>query len=64
MFPATHMSRQKTDHTAFTSADAKLCEAFFDLIFNINIIHGSRFFRAVYAEESAYFLQPARIQRR
>ena len=24
------MSRQKTDHTAFASADVKLCEAFFD----------------------------------
>ena len=24
------MSRQKTDHTAFASADAKLCEAIFD----------------------------------
>ena len=30
VFSATHMSRQKTDHTAFASADAKLCEAFFD----------------------------------
>ena len=30
VFSATHMSRQKTYHTAFASADAKLCEAFFD----------------------------------
>ena len=30
VFSATHMSRQKTDRTAFASADAKLCEAFFD----------------------------------
>ena len=30
VFSATHMSRQKTDLTAFASADAKLCEAFFD----------------------------------
>ena len=29
VFSATHMSRQKTDFTAFTSADVKLCEAFF-----------------------------------
>ena len=28
VFSATHMSRQKTDHIAFASADAKLCEAF------------------------------------
>ena len=26
------MSRQKTDHIAFASADAKLCEAFFDML--------------------------------
>ena len=30
VFSATHMSRQKTYHTAFASAGAKLCEAFFD----------------------------------
>ena len=30
MFSATHMSRQKTYNNAFASADAKLCEAFFD----------------------------------
>ena len=30
VFSATHMSRQKTYHTTFASADAKLCEAFFD----------------------------------
>ena len=30
VFSATHMSRQKTYNTAFASADAKLCEAFFD----------------------------------
>ena len=28
VFSATHRSRQKTDHIAFASADAKLCEAF------------------------------------
>ena len=28
VFSATHMSRQKTYHTSFASADAKLCEAF------------------------------------
>ena len=27
---AAHVSRQKTDFTTFASADAKLCEAFFD----------------------------------
>ena len=32
VFSATHMSRQKTDHIAFASADAKLCEAFFDML--------------------------------
>ena len=26
------MSRQKTDHIAFASADAKLCAAFFDIL--------------------------------
>ena len=26
------MSRQKTDNIAFASADAKLCEAFFDML--------------------------------
>ena len=31
VFSATHRSRQKTDHPAFASADAKLCEAFFCL---------------------------------
>ena len=30
VFSATHMSRQKTNCIAFASADAKLCEAFFD----------------------------------
>ena len=30
VFSATHMSRQKTDNIDFASADAKLCEAFFD----------------------------------
>ena len=30
VFSATHMSRQKTYNNAFASADAKLCEAFFD----------------------------------
>ena len=29
VFSATHRSRQKTNHPAFASADAKLCEAFF-----------------------------------
>ena len=28
VFSATHMSRRKTNYTAFASADAKLCEAF------------------------------------
>lgn len=28
VFSATHRSRQKTNFTAFASADAKLCEAF------------------------------------
>ena len=34
VFSATHMSRQKTYNTAFASADAKLCEAFFDKLEN------------------------------
>ena len=32
VFSATHMSRQKTNYAAFASADAKLCEAFFDML--------------------------------
>ena len=32
VFSATHMSRQKTNYAAFASADAKLCEAFFDIL--------------------------------
>ncbi len=34
VFSSTHMSRQKTYNTAFASADAKLCEAFFDKLEN------------------------------
>ena len=33
VFSAAHLSRQKTNRTAFAPADAKLCEAFFDKLF-------------------------------
>ena len=39
------MSRQKTDHTAFASADAKLCEAFFDKLCKKSSATGGGFLR-------------------
>ena len=42
VFSATHMSRQKTYNTAFASADAKLCEAFFDKLASAAVVKPRR----------------------
>ena len=54
VFSATHMSRQKTDHTAFASADAKLCGTF--LI--------SCEFRGNFFPRNSYYIYPKYFYRR
>ncbi len=64
VFSATHMSRQKTYNTAFASADAKLCEAFFDKLNSRSqherlfvFVFGRAFFYTMYGTVNTFTLR-------